>query len=321
MNHINQKGANVPWLNTNGTVRKYPTKQEIFQYLQRVRRDEWNDSLSPDDKVKINLLKAWYFNPLKGKRNEIFKMGHDNEPLLARNLYNGNQKDTDQFQPPVRITSLKEAGLLQASDFPALAASLDGIGVLKDDTGHDLFSLEMKTRVNYNTINREHAHSRELGCYIRVKLTNPISNAQIETLSKSIPCKPHRVQLLHHMAVSRSTRGMIVYGEPEGVIIRAVLVVVDQSFSKLWLESLSGKLKDLLPWLHVKDEPDENFISLIEPHIGKKGLKQIPDLNTFSSAYKLTRCLLKHKLQIAFAYSIKPSIILFYNSLMGGEET
>eukprot|EP00122_Pirum_gemmata_P002344 Pgem_evm2s2113 len=95
------------------------------------------------------------------------------------------------------------------------------------------------------------------------------------------------------MAVSRSTRGMTVYGEPVGVINRAVLVMVDQSFSKLWLESLGGKLKDLLPWLHVKDEPDENFIPLIEPHIGKKGLKQIPDLNTFSSAYNLTRCLLK----------------------------
>eukprot|EP00122_Pirum_gemmata_P010442 Pgem_evm3s9654 len=42
------------------------------------------------------------------------------------------------------------------------------------------------------------------------------SATKLQCLSKSIPCKPHRVQLLHHMAVSRSTRGIIVYGEPEG---------------------------------------------------------------------------------------------------------
>eukprot|EP00122_Pirum_gemmata_P008737 Pgem_evm1s8061 len=120
-------------------------------------------------------------------------MSHGNEPLLVKSLFDALnlQSDSDQFENPVRIISLKKRGLLQSCLFIALVASLDGIGVLLNALRYYLFSLEMESKPTYATTYREYFHARKVGTFVRVKLTSfTDEELGLLAIAKAIPCKP-----------------------------------------------------------------------------------------------------------------------------------
>eukprot|EP00122_Pirum_gemmata_P007076 Pgem_evm1s6484 len=198
------------------------TTVQIDDYFCRVGADGWDAQLDSKQRLWLRLLKSWFLTPFKdnSKRNEVFRAGHENEPKLAAaavKLFSAANRD-NQFDDPIEIKSLKQCGLMASKDNPLIAASKDGLGVLLQSLMLFLFVLEFKTRVFSKTVASERAIAKRVGKFVHVTLTADSIDGNIAQLQEAIPSKPHRIQLLHHIAVTKVLKGLIIYGEGDGFV-------------------------------------------------------------------------------------------------------
>eukprot|EP00121_Abeoforma_whisleri_P011732 Awhi_evm1s10831 len=281
----------------------------------------WNPELTDEEKFNLAVLKSWFSTPFgkNGKSSKIFQEGHDNELLLAKALFGIFKTEENQFEVPIKIVSMKQCGLLARRSFTILAASPHGLGVLIHWGIPFLFVLQLKTRVFTSTILSEEKIARHMGKFIEVNLHGKNLDEAINLLSSAIPSKPHRIRVLHEMATVQAQKGLLTYGKRGGVVIRCILITVDKTFSKFYLSALEKKLSELMPWL-LREDPPQNYLDFIEPYLGKKGLTLLPEVFALTTSHKLCQALLDHFVDVAFAYGVKFSHVIFYNLTMGGED-
>eukprot|EP00122_Pirum_gemmata_P020545 Pgem_evm1s19203 len=295
--------------------------KKVDEFLLNVKREDWLQELSGSEKLQLNMMKSWFMAPFSdnSQRARIFKTGHDNEGKLAKTVFLTFQSEKNQFEHPIEVVNLKQCGLLSIRD-TSIGASLDGIGVLNQLGGLFMFALEFKTRVYMKTVSADEVRDK-YGTFVEINLSLD-DLASIKGLENVIPCKAHRIQLLHHIIVIDARKGLLVYGENGGKIIRAVLVTVTSDFVQAYVNNMKSLIKNNIPWLSkdMKSTEFTDFIDFIEPHLGTKGLKQIPNTDVLKECFKICDCLAQHPVDVAFAYAFKFSSVLFYNLTMGGED-
>ena len=155
---------------------------------------------------------------LKGNAREYCTLGHKLELPIGLDFIkdvNGRKNLGEN----VRILSLHKAGLVGMKNCPWAKDSIDFVVCVLDenDESLELWGVEIKSRQNNNTINKEKETMRKL----RRAKYEEIEDEKVHTY---IYKKDERLQLLHHAYVYNFDKVVHVVGDNAGKVMNATVV-------------------------------------------------------------------------------------------------
>lgn len=197
-----------------------PQLQKLLK-LHRLADDlDGEDAVPCDDQqppvFQAMVKDSWFLPRQGGKVAATFRRGHDNEPRVHRRLPNFLERHAS-----MHLVYLDTRGLAVNASLPSLAASVDGVMVLKDLGAHGVpFAclLEIKTLIGDGLVRAQAMKIREI---LGVKRYRHVTGdvARDKMFAKLVPSVGYRAQLLHHAATYnvkdvlfvRATESEIVY--------------------------------------------------------------------------------------------------------------
>ena len=227
----------------------------------------------------------------------------------------------------MEILALAQLGLVRNKKFTSLTASVDIFGSFRCLLANRVKKLviEIKTRLAGTTIATETGLGSSFGrtCTININAEEYTTDQTLEYLAMAIPERSHRFQLLHHMCVTNTEDGIIIYGYEGGRPIRMVRVTLDYQLRQMFLQQMQGVVYSLIPWLANMDndlsaqemiKDDDSYILQL---IQNGDLKTLNDMDHMYYALHVVKELRKHPVQSAYGFNIKSAHIVMYNATMG----
>jgi len=202
--------------------------------------------IEADEEILRCLFGVWFLKrALSGSNLEnIFKVGHENEPLVLNNLAEFLQFNSSRYL----LRFVRTIGLIRNKRAPYVATSVDSVCTLQleDDSVGICVPVEIKTVVVNKNYDMYKSVATEHGCCIHMSVTDPLIHSVI--LNRSYLC-----QIIHHAAVMECDEVLFVRAAKYGCIIYTVLVEVPSEIRERllkWYEGFVGH------WLRPLHEPN-----------------------------------------------------------------
>ena len=259
-------------------------------------------------------------------------IGNKNEIPLVKSLlsmdFNATQTWAERLD--MEIIALAQLGLVRNKQRNSMTASVDIFGSYRCLSTRMIKNIviELKSRLAGTAMGIETLLASTVGevTVIHLKSSEVSLQAALELLAKAIPERPHRFQLVHHMGVTNTEDGLIMYGREGGRIIRMVHVTMDHNLRMAYLSQMEEVIYSLVPWLsNMEDDMDAQTMTqhdtlFLERLIANDELKTVHNMDHLYYAIHVVKELRKNPVQSAYAFNLKPAHIIMYNATMGGED-
>jgi len=312
------------------------TQQSIRAAAVAAGEDPYS-STDTIDPVLLQVFKASFMKPLKDDAKKYCRKGHELErPFLEQFFEHSRQGKTIGYkalaihETPLVKSSLESlpAGILDSSDAELVYSDRDDDS---DDEGvveSLAMPIEIKSRLSLTTFYDErNRFEANLGHEAFENDGEPRYielDAEGEELSRWIPKKKERFQLLHHVAIRDVRKGLILVGNSKNVMFGIFV-----TFSDALIEAYQEVLKNLFdralkPFYAPATELQLPKVK-IEKIIKSRDMKRLGlSLHSFSTAYFVWRRMRLEgdvHLPIPPCNRILPYNHSFWNNLKGASDT
>eukprot|EP00956_Cyclotella_meneghiniana_P031813 scaffold85070_cov113-Cyclotella_meneghiniana.AAC.1 len=344
-----------------GPHRKPTTMKQRIQSLQYYDEnpDELDESNSPQDRESSDLrdaiiagaIKKAFLKPLEGNDKNATRLGHQNEPKYIKQFYEDSQQEG--LVPGVTLLDVYACGLAMKLGKPYVRSSADAIAVEEkawneisltisdevDDLKSHPVECKCRSELGYDgsleaakRIAKKMAVANGLESQRRCAMGDSVYcavNANDHySLTKYIPDKSERIQILHHAYTYSANQTTFLVGGPEGNIIYGVVVTFEDELLESYGKTLDYLYQNGLKTFYedkVEDLPMNYIESIL---LGDEKLKKKYTIDDFMFSLLMWRQIQPvHSNHKAPKFPIPPCDMVvpldcsLWNSSKGGSDT
>lgn len=269
-------------------------------------------NLSPSGAAIRAILQRSFLPHQKGAAREACSMGHALErPILEK----WAAVEVPKRGYPIRglqVNGAYTAGLVAKLDCPWVKDSIDFIVTTFLPTGHEMWGVEVKARVNPKTA----AEEEEFIYNTREKHVN----IEAGDTYKMIQSVGERFQVLHHSYVYDFDKSVFIVGDSQSEILQSAVITFNNELKKHYGVVLK-ELKDLaLSWAY-KENISLPLIIPEEILEIARTLPQIKDDQAIEGSANLWLSLISQSLPMPSFVRLIPAVCAYWNAVKSGSDT